>query len=1159
MATNNMKNFHKSVKGIFGNQAGASGTNSFSARIEDMSISTQEMLLEQRQTNKYLDEMLKGQKKTHKGLKNLDGGLMDTIMDTLTIAGATTIGAAFASSKLLGKKYTNMAMAPIRAIYTKTAIPSVVGFFSSTTQKASMFIKSAGTSLTLKMGQITNTLTKGSAKVLSSMSWVAKSLPRVLGKLFLPITALMGIVDGFKGYKNAESILGKSSVSVADRVMTSIGSAVNGVLLGIPDWIASKFGAKNLSSFLVGSKDVVAKAGAGMTKFFGALGTSVSNTITNMWDSIPSWSELKPSLPNIGQTIMDGMYYMGDYIKSSVHDMFSSGVDWVKKRISGIFDWSSDGDVKSPQTNRRQRRDRSMFEPSSHSSTIKSSSRTKLTPPTSQRLRGPSSSNVNTIVKTNLAASGNPTLASASMLSLNQTSAAQESNKLYAAADPATRQAMSQVVQITEYAAHKLVENDAAAKKAARNAELEEGNRSAMYYGGSYGPAGNVGSFGTSTGARGRYERRTGENYPSSSSSTTGKVAGKQAPPKAKSIFDEQGIGAPSLQGMTPEMKSKVLGGTTGRSGSSALTDSKGRVVSTASTTMSSSQRALLDTIAMGDATSGGYHWESPDYKTIVGGKTIDDHGLDMSDHPANMSKNVGMRVTRDGKRVRTTAAGRYQFTQTTWNDLKGRFNKRNPNNPIKDFSPEAQDRMAYYLAKQDYEKRSGRNLEQDLKDFESGKLDARTMGSYVDKYLGGSGKQTNTTWEAFRHKSEAEVGNALASNLQRNKGYETPTLTDTMFTNRSLATTGKLQAPTLPQIGSDARSNTVQDQGTLAGIRKKPITDKLDRDISRSVVQALGEGYYAQVYSGGQNYKGEGGPRIGSTRHDGGKAGDVYIYGPDGKRVTDKALLGRVAAEHIGSGRGSAGTFMSNGGIHLDQHTDRAKWWDYSGRTDAATRALVQNAIKGNRPELAMSDEEYERKMAAGELKPSVVKAIELSPEDANRKNMISDNDALFGKRGSAVERERKRSDDAKARRLGAVKTSGSANTNTPVSNASVTPSTIDRVSDEPVLSGAQGRRQRRSARYGQSPAVPTTAPMIERQPSTNTKASANTNTQVAQPTTPTERKPVPTFDQAPKTVPQKQGIKTDKGSTPPPSMDSIPTNGDMSVLLINGSAMTA
>lgn len=102
---------------------------------------------------------------------------------------------------------------------------------------------------------------------------------------------------------------------------------------------------------------------------------------------------------------------------------------------------------------------------------------------------------------------------------------------------------------------------------------------------------------------------------------------------------------------------------------------------------------------------------------TPAGGATF--NGFDK--HP-----NI-LEPTKDGKK--SSAAGRYQFTGTTWRDVAGQLGLSN-------FSPENQDVGAWFLAQRDYKKNTGRDLEADLK---KDGLTPKIMSS-----LGG-------TWEAWQ------------------------------------------------------------------------------------------------------------------------------------------------------------------------------------------------------------------------------------------------------------------------------------------------------------------------------------------------------------------------------------------------------------------------
>jgi uncharacterized protein YcbK (DUF882 family) len=100
-------------------------------------------------------------------------------------------------------------------------------------------------------------------------------------------------------------------------------------------------------------------------------------------------------------------------------------------------------------------------------------------------------------------------------------------------------------------------------------------------------------------------------------------------------------------------------------------------------------------------------------------------------------------------------------------------------------------------------------------------------------------------------------------------------------------------------------------------------LTNTLESKIASAVTDVFGEGYTVQVFSGGQPKKGSGGKRTGSIRHDEGKAADVYIVDPDGKRVTDPEVLDNLKNYWRQNKLGSIGTYMNGGGIHLDEWTE--------------------------------------------------------------------------------------------------------------------------------------------------------------------------------------------------------------------------------------------
>lgn len=117
--------------------------------------------------------------------------------------------------------------------------------------------------------------------------------------------------------------------------------------------------------------------------------------------------------------------------------------------------------------------------------------------------------------------------------------------------------------------------------------------------------------------------------------------------------------------------------------------------------------RAFLNAIAGGE--SGGQY--NIRY-TPKGGATF----ADLTRHPG---------IFEPGPHGKSSAAGRYQLTQTTWNRMGGG-----------DFSPANQDRRAWALAQQDYSARTGRNL---LADLEGGGVTNAMLSALTP------------TWQAFK------------------------------------------------------------------------------------------------------------------------------------------------------------------------------------------------------------------------------------------------------------------------------------------------------------------------------------------------------------------------------------------------------------------------
>lgn len=128
---------------------------------------------------------------------------------------------------------------------------------------------------------------------------------------------------------------------------------------------------------------------------------------------------------------------------------------------------------------------------------------------------------------------------------------------------------------------------------------------------------------------------------------------------------------------------------------------------------------ALLDTIAS---------TEAPAYNVMYGhGWSGEDRSFsDYADHPRKYWP-IG---TGPNKGRKSSAAGRYQFLASTWDRLASRYG-------LPDFSPQSQDLGAVALAREDYRRKTGRNLTADL-------------ASGDPAILAGIGRNLSGTWTSL-------------------------------------------------------------------------------------------------------------------------------------------------------------------------------------------------------------------------------------------------------------------------------------------------------------------------------------------------------------------------------------------------------------------------
>lgn len=96
------------------------------------------------------------------------------------------------------------------------------------------------------------------------------------------------------------------------------------------------------------------------------------------------------------------------------------------------------------------------------------------------------------------------------------------------------------------------------------------------------------------------------------------------------------------------------------------------------------------------------------------------------------------------------------------------------------------------------------------------------------------------------------------------------------------------MQAPAAAAQATSPQSSRVrQIQSKTAATRRQPLNPDLVATLDGAIA-GTGDDLVVDVYSGGQAGKGEGGPRTGSTRHDHGNAGDIYLRDRASNRVLD-------------------------------------------------------------------------------------------------------------------------------------------------------------------------------------------------------------------------------------------------------------------------------
>lgn len=170
-----------------------------------------------------------------------------------------------------------------------------------------------------------------SSGLLGSVSKVAGIIGRIGSKFLFPLVALLTAFDAFKGYSNADEILGRDAVGIVGKIGSAISTAVNGLLLGIPDWISDKLGFKNFAQMLD-------NGGLKVAEFTGKLVDSVKGTFSTVTDTVIGF------VSNIGTNIIDVISNAWEAVKIKMAALGTELVKWVNS-----FNPFDSSDAPSPR------------------------------------------------------------------------------------------------------------------------------------------------------------------------------------------------------------------------------------------------------------------------------------------------------------------------------------------------------------------------------------------------------------------------------------------------------------------------------------------------------------------------------------------------------------------------------------------------------------------------------------------------------------------------------------------------------------------------------------------------------------------------------------------------------------------------------------------
>lgn len=193
---------------------------------------------------------------------------------------------------------------------------SITGFFTNVFETIPKFVSSVGRPIMKVINSLTTlnigSLFGGMSGLFHSAGKIVGIIGRIGSKFLLPLTALFTAFDLFKGFTNADEILGREGVGIVGKIGSAISTAVNGLLLGIPDWISDKLGFKSFAQMVDAGglkiSEYTGKIVDVVGKMFGTVSDYVVNFVGSLTGAIgEAWEAAKAYVSSIGTWIKDSI------------------------------------------------------------------------------------------------------------------------------------------------------------------------------------------------------------------------------------------------------------------------------------------------------------------------------------------------------------------------------------------------------------------------------------------------------------------------------------------------------------------------------------------------------------------------------------------------------------------------------------------------------------------------------------------------------------------------------------------------------------------------------------------------------------------------------------------------------------------------------------